>query len=351
VEAASMKDIHYFDKFSYEIPGNLEEAEQLAKSARLIDPFPKISPSLLNKHDIIKYVSMTGMIFPFDPIDLKSASYEVKTGKEFIRWVRNKDGNLNKEHRYDLSNHEKIPLIRNSITFVDVDATFFIPFYIALRFNLSITHVHRGLLLGTGPLIDPGFNGKIMIPIHNLTNNDYYLKPGSPLIAVEFTKVTSDEILQVLEVRKSTPELEEKIEKIYKKNIKAKLDFNEYLLKALPDGINSVESSVGIYINEASQASKVYQRRLEIFNYSVMVGFIIFILTFAASIYQIYNLTSDVNKYVADTENNFRKEIDDVKKLIIDISINSRFNRDTLLDQKDVHVMPPEIVSKSISDD
>ncbi len=60
----------------------------------------------------------------------------------------------------------------------------------AIRFNLRITYVHRGLLLGTGPLVDPGFVGDLLIPIHNLTNNSYYFKGGDQFIWVEFTKVS-----------------------------------------------------------------------------------------------------------------------------------------------------------------
>lgn len=91
-----------------------------------------------------------------------------------------KDG----EMRYDGNVKENDPIIlrRNAITYVGVDTKFFLPFYIGLRFNLTITHVHRGLLLGTGPLIDPGYVGEIMIPIHNLTTNDYILRPEMTLL-------------------------------------------------------------------------------------------------------------------------------------------------------------------------
>jgi hypothetical protein len=78
----------------------------------------------------------------------------------------------------------------NPITFVQVEPEFRLPNYIALRFNLRITHVHRGLLLGTGPLVDPGFRGKLLIPMHNLTASDYELATKEALIWIEFTKTT-----------------------------------------------------------------------------------------------------------------------------------------------------------------
>jgi hypothetical protein len=74
--------------------------------------------------------------------------------------------------------------------FVESDLDFRIPDFIALRFNLQIQHVHRGLLLGTGPLVDPGFWGKLCIPIHNLTDRDYFIPKDQGLIWIEFTKTS-----------------------------------------------------------------------------------------------------------------------------------------------------------------
>ena len=46
-------------------------------------------------------------------------------------------------------------------------------------------------MLGTGPLVDPGFWGKLCIPLHNLTNEDYEIPLSDGLIWIEFTKTTS----------------------------------------------------------------------------------------------------------------------------------------------------------------
>ena len=51
-------------------------------------------------------------------------------------------------------------------------------------------YVHRGLLLGTGPLVDPGFGGKLLIPLHNLTSSEYNIDTTEALIWIEFTKTT-----------------------------------------------------------------------------------------------------------------------------------------------------------------
>lgn len=151
------------------------------------DPFPDIQPALLNSADIYNYVATTGMIFPFYPEKLSGASYEVAIGEKVIWWDEQKQ----EVHEEDLSKPGSFfKLEPNSIAFVMLEPTFRIPDYMALRFNLKIVHVYKGLLLGTGPLVDPGFVGKLSIPLHNLTANTYTFRHGDSLIQMEFTKLS-----------------------------------------------------------------------------------------------------------------------------------------------------------------
>ena len=47
----------------------------------------------------------------------------------------------------------------------------------------------QGLLLGTGPLVDPGYEGHLLVPLHNLTTNKYVMREGETFAWVEFTKI------------------------------------------------------------------------------------------------------------------------------------------------------------------
>lgn len=127
------------------------------------------------------------MIHPFDsePDSLKSASYEVRAGGQFIYW--DEDG---KKVVQPIKKDGTFTLLANSISYVQVECDFLLPQYIAVRFNLRITHVHRGLLLGTGPLVDPGFHGKLLVPLHNLTSDEYTIRGDEGLIWMEFTKTS-----------------------------------------------------------------------------------------------------------------------------------------------------------------
>ena len=141
---------------NYAITNDDEEAERRASDWRDLDPFgDNIPKALLSKEHIRDYVRVTGMLCPFFPDEdgrLKAASYEAWPSR-FIRW--NEAGqklidNVDIED-YKINGYE---LKENSITFMQIESKIRLPNYIALRFNLSITHVHRGLLLGTGPLVE-----------------------------------------------------------------------------------------------------------------------------------------------------------------------------------------------------
>lgn len=169
-----------------DLAGSPEEATRRFNLTKSIDPFPEIQPSLLNSADIYDYVRMTGMLYPFYPDKVKSASYEAGIRGVCIWWDEKGE-----QHQEDLNEKGKVfTLNANSIAFVQIESFFRLPDYIALRFNLKITHVHRGILLGTGPLVDPGFVGRLLIPLHNLTTNPYRFVWGEGLIWIEFTKTS-----------------------------------------------------------------------------------------------------------------------------------------------------------------
>jgi deoxycytidine triphosphate deaminase len=166
-------------------PKDDEEASVRARQHEFSDPLASIPRALLSSAEVDDYVRITGLLHPFYSKNLKSASYEAHIGGDVIWWDEK-----GRKHRRAVTAGEQLTLPASSIVFVQVEPVFRLPYYIAIRFNLRITHVHRGLLLGTGPLVDPGFCGKLLIPLHNLTSSDYDLDTSKALIWIEFTKTS-----------------------------------------------------------------------------------------------------------------------------------------------------------------
>ncbi|MCK5148948.1 hypothetical protein KAR48_19490 [bacterium] len=294
---------------------SIKEANVRADLNRYKDPLTEIRPALLNKTDIAKYVSKTGMVYPFDPNKLKPASYEVELGNEILYW----DVDGKKQHLKKLTSKNSITIRKNSITYVGVNSNFNIPYYIALRFNLTITHVHRGLLLGTGPLVDPGFNGILMIPIHNLTTNDYTLRPGDNLIAIEFTKLSEDKILLDNDDKKE--------KELYGQNVKDPgFKFDDYVdsaIKPLTSVQSSLEQTVGkmrIQVEEANSAvdevKSESKKTSRIITWAGIVIAATLVITSLTVFFQTRSLIVDANKYVSDSTTSISTKFDGVKGLI-----------------------------------
>ncbi len=180
-----MDDFSLFSEYASDDEGVKERIARF----RSVDPYPEIPAALLSSEHIKAYVRQTAMVHKFDHQTrgkLKAASYEINPGKKFIYW----DPSSKLKVVQPVGKDKPLILPANSITFAQLESDFALPDYIAVRFNLRIQHVHRGILLGTGPLIDPGFKGEMLIPLHNLTSDEYVIKPNEGLIWVEFTKTT-----------------------------------------------------------------------------------------------------------------------------------------------------------------
>lgn len=163
------------------------EAEGLYAATKALDPYPDVPPALLNSAHIEDYVLATGMVFPYQPDRRKSASYALRVGNRMAFF----DPAAPRQTPYrTLHESESFELPPNSLVYVQTKELFQLPNYMAVRFNLHIELVHKGLLLGTGPLVDPGFSGRLLIPLHNMTANTYVLAENDELIWVEFTKTS-----------------------------------------------------------------------------------------------------------------------------------------------------------------
>jgi deoxycytidine triphosphate deaminase len=281
-----------------------DEAARRCQQHEKNDPFPKIPAALLNSSDVFNYVGMTGMVCPFDEKHLKSASYAIRIGKKVIHW----DGKGELRER-KLKRGERFELRPNSIFFIVTKEKFRLPPYIAMRFNLKINNVHRGLLLGTGPLVDPGFSGHLLVPLHNLTVNRYHFSEGDTFAWVEFTKVSPNSWDAQTEERYKEYDFHKK----YKAFPDDKKDVGEW--KYLSEAHNGpIRSSIPETLESAREAAIQAEDTVKF----ISVGGILALVLGAVSLWQggtqLYtslttSLTTLINTSVAD----LRSEIDKVR--------------------------------------
>lgn len=281
------------------------EAERRFEQYRSNDPFPDIQPALLNSADIYDYVAATGMIYPFYTQKMKPASYEVNLLGKCVYWDEQ-----GKSKTEDIQQGKEFILKKNSIAFVTLEPMFRLPDYIALRFNLKIRHVYRGLLLGTGPLIDPGFVGTLSLPLHNLTTNDYKFKGGEALIWMEFTKLSPNRRWQQSSGGTSIIHQGQYIPFPVEKN--KITDVQDYLSKAAPH--SSIRSSIPDAIEDARRSAKEAVNTVRVITFAGIVSALLASYSLYDSYKQSASIIQDANSYV----NTARKETNDIAKYQFD---------------------------------
>lgn len=272
------------------------EKYQIYKSK---DPFPQIGEALLNSADLLMYLLTVGIVEPFDEKNLKGVTYQCTFSGEAHRF----DSETGGMEEIRLTEESELVLERNSITYLKIEEKFHVPEYMVLRFNLSVSNAYKGLLLGTGPIVDPGFEGNLFIPLHNLTGNEYIIKKGAPLIRVEFTKLSHH-----ADWGNKKGQLFPGLHPITKKTPQ-NASFSSFIEEALLDsdkkqfytkgGVVSVRSSIPDVIadsaDKAKQAQDSAKRAEKAARRWTLAGTLGGVITIAAVLLSVFSLVSDTN--------------------------------------------------------
>jgi deoxycytidine triphosphate deaminase len=145
------------------------------------DPEPTFH-GMLSADRIRAYHYEVGRIIrPFQEQHLKPASYELTLGP---RWV------IEGETRILTDETPLLVIPPNSIVFVSMREMLLLPHWLVARFDLSIQFIYEGLLLGTGPQVDPGFKGVLSCPLHNISSNPITLEYKQAFAKMDFVKTS-----------------------------------------------------------------------------------------------------------------------------------------------------------------
>ena len=138
---------------------------------------------LMSDKDIREAMSSGELIIgDFSPESLQPASYDMRVGGEAF------------------SSHEKKPIDIKSTGFLVIKPGDFILVRtyesvklspkIAGKVGLRSFHARKGLALLAGPQIDPGFEGVLVVGLHNLDANELKLPYREPFCTVEFYRLS-----------------------------------------------------------------------------------------------------------------------------------------------------------------
>lgn len=114
---------------------------------------------------------------------LRPAAYTLTIGPNY-RDANGIPGTLTEQNSW----YEMPP---NSIVFVSIAESLDLPYYIAARFNLRVDWVYKGVLLGTGPQVEPGFRGNLSCPLYNLTSRPHIITLGQEFATIDFERTSN----------------------------------------------------------------------------------------------------------------------------------------------------------------
>lgn len=168
-----------------------EPCASQAVNTHLIENIDSILPiGMLSSPQIAYCILEFNIIENYDLQCLGPATYNMRLGGRVLSWNNGqKEDYLLDETDDKNKNIRRILTLRpNSLTFVTTIEKFHLPKDIIARFNLKSKFIHKGLLLGTGPIVDPELHANLLIPLHNFSSNDIDIEFGEEIISVEFTK-------------------------------------------------------------------------------------------------------------------------------------------------------------------
>ena len=208
---------------------------------------------MLSSSHIAYYVDKYAIIDNFDESCLGPASYHMRIGGDVLTWDKGErvDFSLGEKEDRNRNTFKSVKLKPNSLTFVTTIEKFNLTKDIICRFNLKSKWVHQGLLLGTGPIVDPQLNAHLLIPIHNFSSQPVRMDYGDEIISVEFTKTLNPD---------DTFDLSTGNKAEYVENDSWDFNFKEYRKRI---GDKPVASSVLSQFDTYDEAIQAYKASIE----------------------------------------------------------------------------------------
>lgn len=251
-----------------------------------------IPAGMLSSPQIHYCVDKYHIIDGFDKSCLDSATYHMRLGDKVLTWEHGEkvEFSLGKEEDKNKNIYTKVELKPNSLTFVTTVEKFNLPRDIIARFNLKSRLVHKGLLLGTGPIVDPELIANLLIPIHNFSSQNVTLNYNEKIISVEFTKTLNPDQQITINDKKF----------YYIENDSRNFDFDGYVKRI---GGGKVESSVSSKMEEYDVIIKDYTKKLNLFSLSSIIGFAALMITLVSAIWTTWSLINDARDQLREATN------------------------------------------------
>jgi len=151
---------------------------------------------LLPSHEIhlLSMGPCADLIRPFIVKNLRPSSYDLTIGDEYYIG----DGaNATKLNTEKLDPEQAFWIPPHAVCFIISAEKLNIPRDISAKVSLRMSYIYAGLVLGAQPPFDPGYKGRAIVMLHNLSSQPVSMRRGQRLATIEFLKLESPTTAQI----------------------------------------------------------------------------------------------------------------------------------------------------------
>ena len=136
--------------------------------------------------DEIAQAAHEGLLQPFDPDQIRGASYEIRAGRTIIIAYSQSEGGISP---IDLEVRKSWSIPPGHTATLYSLEILSIPDDMQVRLSLRARLAAR-LLVFAGGLVDPGYKGYLFLPIANLSQTPVDISYGEPVVVAEFVRLS-----------------------------------------------------------------------------------------------------------------------------------------------------------------
>jgi len=128
------------------------------------------------------------LINPYDIENLRGSSYDLTIGEEYYV---GQDFSGTKLSTEKLEPAQAFWIPPHAVCFILSTETLELPKELSAKVSLRMSYIYAGLVLTSQPPFDPGYKGRAIVMLHNLSSEPISMRRGVRVATIEFMKLSS----------------------------------------------------------------------------------------------------------------------------------------------------------------
>lgn len=143
---------------------------------------------VLSKNDIETRCLEQNLLENYDEKNIQTCSYDLRLGDQYYFYKEDDNETVNVS---SLKPNGVLRIPPNAICYVMTEETVNMPQDLTASISLSFGLIKSGVMLAAQPPYDPGYHGKTVALLHNLSNETVEIRRGDHVLNMVFMKLTS----------------------------------------------------------------------------------------------------------------------------------------------------------------